>query len=257
MEATRIAQLTDIHHLRNKGDTILGVDPEESLKAIIANLMSLHRRPDAPIATGDLADDGSTAAYGRLKALFEELRIPVYVLPGNHDHIENMQSSLVSRSIHMEDTASLNGWSLVFVNSQVANEDYGCVSPEGLAKLKTGIESSEGRSCLVALHHSPTPECTSSGCQLTNSQELLNIVANYGVVKGVISGHTHHCTERTSFGAKLLTTPSTFLHVEHTTDKTAHPSDFEKLHQFDASRRGYRILDLYDDGEIESKIQWV
>jgi hypothetical protein len=55
-----------------------------------------------------------------------------------------------------------------------------------------------------------------------------------------------------------MTTPSTFLHASHAKQGESEGHDnFEKSHQLDGSRRGYRIVDLFENGDINSEVRWV
>ena len=87
-------------------------------------------------------------------------------------------------------------------------------------------------------------------------QFLLNTV--YKNVKAVISGHTHWSIEHSRSGFELLTTPSTFLHITHPQEgESENPDDFMKSHSFDSNKRGYRVIDLFPNGDLVSEVCWV
>ena len=258
MEFTRIIQLTDIHLLPGKDDRILGIDSCQSLHDILFDIESLEVPPMLIVATGDLAEDGSEVTYERLKGIFDKINFPVFVVPGNHDNVANMKASLVSESIKMQTNTEVQGWVIAFVNSQVLSQDYGFIDEQELSRLESTLSKANGKPCMVALHHSLTPECASPECQLKNTQELLELMGRYPNVKAVIAGHTHCCTEAIHSNIALLTTPSTFLHANHAKQGESQDHDsFEKSHQFDGSRRGYRIIDLFENGDINSEVRWI
>ena len=49
----------------------------------------MEPRPDVVIATGDLVHTGAPAEYEMLHLSPGRYRVPVYLVPGNHDHREN------------------------------------------------------------------------------------------------------------------------------------------------------------------------
>jgi len=240
MSFTRIIQVTDIHLANKPNGKALGLYPEACFRQVISDVLSLDKPADLVLATGDLANDGSCEAYTRLREMFLEFNIPVFVIPGNHDCVENMKSSLVMNPIRMEQQTEIGGWKIVFLNSQVIDAEHGFIDADGFAQLHEAIDVAGNQPLLIALHHSLTPECGTSGCQLTNAEELLSLCSEHGNIKAMISGHTHCQTEQDHAGIKLLTTPSTFLHVTHA--KPGESEDHENFmmsHSFDAAKYGY------------------
>jgi 3',5'-cyclic-AMP phosphodiesterase len=76
-----IAQITDSHivpkgaHWKNEPETEIA----SRLSQAIDFLNSLNPRPDVVIFTGDAVDEG------HFRELIEPLKIPLFVIPGNHD----------------------------------------------------------------------------------------------------------------------------------------------------------------------------
>ena len=169
-----------------------------------------------------------------------------------------MQESLVNLTIRMEQVAEIGGWVIIFLNSQVKGRDYGVVDSESLLKLESTLNTIDRKPCLVALHHSPISGCLSDVCQLKNSQEFINVIDEHKNIKAVISGHTHWSVENSRPGFELLTTPSTFLHITHPQEgESENPEDFIKSHSFDSNKRGYRVIDLFPNGDLRSEVCWV
>ena len=258
MKRTRIVQLTDIHLLPEVGDRVLEIDSCESLNDIFSDVLSLNKSPELILVTGDLAEDGSIRSYKRLRDIFESTACSFFVVPGNHDDVDNIKESLVNETIKMQPATEIDGWVIAFVNSQAFGHDHGLIDQVELIQLESVLQKAKGKPCMVALHHSPTPECDYPGCQLNNAQEFLELLDRYPNVKVVIAGHTHCCTEVQHNKIKLLTTPSTFLHASHSKQgESEDHNDFGKSHELDSSRRGYRIIDLFENGDFNSEVRWV
>jgi Icc protein len=255
MKSIRLIQITDTHLLEDAEGEIFGVKPESAFKKVIAYAVSAKINPNCIIATGDLSDDGSHNAYFRMQAIFSNIELPVFVVPGNHDSIQNMRSSLVDSNIKMEDMAEIGGWVIIFLNSVIEGEDHGIIDHKALLTLGKQLEAIGNKFCLIALHHSPIPGCITSGCQLQNWQPFLNLIASYQSVKVVISGHVHKPSKNVIAGLELLTTPSTFVHVIH-----PQQVDNEKIigpHLFNTKKMGFRVIDLFPDGTFNSKVCWI
>ena len=80
-----IAQISDMHLStpESRNEAIYGT--AEHLARAVTHLNALEPRPDLVLATGDLVDRGEAGEYERLRERLEPLRMPVYLVPGNHD----------------------------------------------------------------------------------------------------------------------------------------------------------------------------
>src|SRR5216683_5199096 len=61
------------------------IDTGACLARAVAALNALTPSPDITIVTGDLVDHGEPAEYDHLRLLLAPLRMPVFVIAGNHD----------------------------------------------------------------------------------------------------------------------------------------------------------------------------
>ncbi len=91
-----LAQLTDMH-IREPGRLAYGrLDTTPYLRAAVQAMGALRQPPQAVVLTGDLTDFGRDAEYEHLAQLLEPLRMPLYLLPGNHDDRDQMRRSFAS-----------------------------------------------------------------------------------------------------------------------------------------------------------------
>src|SRR5687768_4699593 len=80
-----LAQITDTH-IKADGKLAYGkVDTAGHLARAVEALNALHPQPDLIVVTGDLVDFGRVDEYERLRALLSPLRVPYFLLIGNHD----------------------------------------------------------------------------------------------------------------------------------------------------------------------------
>lgn len=95
----RILQITDTHLFAEKHETLLGVNTWESYQAVLSAIHAENRACDLIVATGDLAQDQSSAAYQHFAEGIASFSAPCVWLPGNHDFQPAMYSSLQDAGI--------------------------------------------------------------------------------------------------------------------------------------------------------------
>ena len=257
IEPLRVLQLSDMHILAEAKATLYGVDSFAAFKSLLTIMQSDSWKPHVAIATGDLSQDGSAESYRRLRRLLTPLEFPVYCVPGNHDDVPTMDAHLKGGSIFVERFVRLESWHIVFLNSQVPGEEHGALSDNELAALEETLRLAPSCPTLVALHHGPLSPCPMPQCQLQNADALLAILSRQSQVSGVISGHIHCEVDKHHRGVRMMVTPSTFLHADHPSGTEVREwSKLEEPHAFDPGRRGVRRLELYPDGQIDTRVIW-
>jgi len=244
----RIVQITDCHLGDRPGSTLLGVDTDHSLAATIDLVLQERPAPDIVLATGDLANHGSANAYLRLLAQLKRLNAPVAMLPGNHDDARVMQESLRADPLLLCHTIEATRWQIVMLESQVAGEVGGTLGSAQLASLDESLARSAraDRYSLLCLHHHPVPIGSAwlDEQQVSDAGEFFEIVDRYAGVRGILWGHVHQALDRQRGNVRLMCSPSTCVQF------APGSADF----QLDATKPGYRWLELFDDGRIESGI---
>jgi len=258
MDTIRIVQITDLHILADKNASIRGVNPHQSLSRVIENITLLSPRPRLVVASGDLADDGSSAAYQLLRQLLLKLSCPVYVMAGNHDDTEAMLTELPGDNIYYQRQVDCESWKLLLVNSKLPGSSFGFIDDDELEWLQEQVGSSTNQSVLVAMHHTPLRLCASPSCQVKNAKAFLSKVNKFKQIRGLIAGHTHNVAEESFDRLRVMTTPSTMVQVTHNqSEAIKRNSQFWDYHEADISKHGYRVVDLQADGSLQSEVRWV
>jgi 3',5'-cyclic-AMP phosphodiesterase len=247
MRVARVLQITDTHLCAIAGATLLGVDTEASLRAVLRQALGEHT-PDAILATGDLVhDDASGASYQRFDRLVSEhFRGPVLHLAGNHDFIEPLTAHL-----RPAPQLSLGGWDIIAFDTHADARVEGAVDDAELRALESRIAASRAEHLLLACHHPLLP----IGCpwldrhHVPTGPEVLEACAADERVRGLVFGHVHQEVTARHGAVALLGTPSTCFQFE--------PGS--RNFTIDRSPRsglpGYRWLELGDDGTLRSAVR--
>lgn len=246
-DCLRLVQITDTHLNRERGGDLLGLDTDFSLQHVIDLVRSDRAQIDLLLGTGDISDHGSEEAYGRALEYFGQLNCPVMWLPGNHDRADSMADILGSGG-ELQRLAQSNNWQVVMLNSQIPGEVGGRLGAGELQHLRQSLEDAQQRSLhsLVCLHHQPIAMGSAWIDQqmVEDRDEFLQLIDEYGCVRGILWGHVHQQLDTVRNGVKLMSTPSTCIQFAAGSD------DFK----VDSIAPGYRWLDLYPDGRIETDV---
>ncbi|MFD9430521.1 metallophosphoesterase [Streptomyces sp. NPDC060002] len=201
----RILHLSDTHIGRVDGPDGLRVDAADSLRLLLGELR--HQRDvDAVVVTGDLADDGSVAAYTTVRKLIGDfarsLDAPVFYTTGNHD--ERSAFTKVLGSGHPDAVlafpgaeraavSTVGGWRLVTLDSLVPGEVYGRLGAGQLDWLRDVLSTPAELGTVLAFHHPPI--CLGSSATqrvfgLREPEGLAEVIRGSDV-RVVLTGHFH------------------------------------------------------------------
>lgn len=247
-EVMRLVQITDCHLGQQSGECLVGMDTDSSLDHILELIQREQVDADLLLATGDLANHGSADAYLRLKSKLAPLNFPYAWLAGNHDGrvlmVETVGRQLLPRTIRA------GRWLIVMMDSAVPGQVGGELGEQELANLGHALQTHADADFIICcLHHQPIP----IGCdwldeqRLADSDKLLAILSQEPRLRAILWGHVHQAFSGQDSrlpGVQLLSSPSTCVQF-------APNSEGFKL---DQTAPGYRWLDLYPDGRLETAV---
>lgn len=245
----RVVQISDCHLFASTEGRLLGLNTEDSLQHVIDRVISEQSRIDVILATGDLSQDGTESSYRRFQQHLVPLKAPSYWLQGNHDLTIPMVNALGGHSHLSPCVIVLGEWRIIMLNSSIEHEVPGYLQPTELEFLAERLEASRGHHTLVCLHHHPLP----IGCHWLDNQVVKNAAEFWAVmdrfdhVRAVLWGHVHQESDQVRREVRLLSVPSTCVQFKPLSHKFA----------VDDLSPGYRWLDLYPDGRIETAVSRV
>jgi 3',5'-cyclic-AMP phosphodiesterase len=249
-EPLRVVQVSDSHLFASTEGKLLGLNTQFSLDRVLELIRAEQPRMDMILATGDLSQDASPQAYARLDAALSQFGVPTYWIEGNHDKPAPMLEVLQGQKAQMGPCVIEAGaWTIVMLDSTIPGEVPGELYDDDIAFLDRSLKNAAGKHIMVCLHHHPVP----MGCKWLDTQvvasadRFFEVVDRHDRVRVVIWGHVHQEYVGDRRGVKLYAVPSTCVQFKPFSDDFA----------VDKLPPGYRWLDLYPDGRVETAVSRV
>ncbi len=243
-----LVQLSDLHLFTDAHQSLLGVVTEQTFQSVLQATLSLAPAPDAIVLTGDLSQDGSAAAYKRLKHYMNQTQIDTYWLAGNHDRWQPLSVELQGHCIFQDKQFSRGSWTVILISTLLEGQESGHLSEDSLQFLYQSltVAAQQQQYVLVSLHHPPFLVQSSwlDQSTLQAPERLFEILDQFPNVRLVIFGHIHQDFQRYRHGVAYLGCPSTCIQFK------------PMSHQFELERLppAYRQLWLHNDGTFSTQI---
>ena len=188
----RIVHISDIH-LTENGTEIWGINTLEHFQKAIHKIKEMDGL-DGIIVSGDLSNDGSKWTYECIDRAFEEIGVPTYCCPGNHDNLEMFYRGYKPYHYKINEKFEICGWDFIMLNSAVPDMSRGYFNPDVLMRL---LKSCDGPVAIV-LHHPPVEQDGWLNRKLLdNKSHFKKIIEHFHNVKLVLYGHSHYASFRT------------------------------------------------------------
>jgi 3',5'-cyclic-AMP phosphodiesterase len=229
----RLLHLSDLHLRAVPGAG--EVDADRSLRHVLDACAHLENIA-ALIVTGDIADDGSLAAYERAgHALRDYARSHdayVMVCPGNHDdrdafvgvlgsgHFDPDGNEVGTRGPNGRVCASttVDGVRIITLDSLVPGKWYGHLGGEQLEWLACLLTEEPDVLTVLAMHHPPIDigVYIQQRVRLHDRDQLASTLAA-GSVAAVLCGHFHQQISGSLAGVPIWVTPGVLTRIDHLT----------------------------------------
>ena len=229
--------------------TLLKMNTHEAFARVLDVVQEKENKIDLVLATGDIAQDGTVAAYEKFMNDIKVIDAPVRWIPGNHD-IRDVMRDVAGNSGLCNKAEKVGNWQVVLLDSSRPNHVDGFINEEEMEFLDATLAEAEMDEeidhCLVTLHHNPVPGSSSwmKDIGLRNDKEFLDMVKSHEIVRGVIYGHIHQDLDFKIGNIRYFCTPSTCIQFK------PEVIDFA----LDELNPGYRRFELHRDGSIESEV---
>ena len=211
-----LAQVSDLH-VRAHGElSYRVVDTGAMLRACVEHIAKLDPQPDAIVLTGDLTDGGLPEEYAALRELLAPLRMPLYLIPGNHDshgalraafpdHAYLRQSPRFAQYV-IEDHALR----IVAADTVIPGEIGGELCEERLAWLDRALAQAPDRPTVVIMHHPPFTTFIEQMDRhgLRDPRGLEAVIRRHPQVEALLCGHVHRPIETRFAGTVARIAPS-------------------------------------------------
>jgi Icc protein len=244
--AASVLQITDLHVMPVAGEKFYGLDTDRTFRAVLEQAFAENTVIDLILLTGDLVQEPSLSGYQRILTTLKDYSAPCVCLPGNHDDYRLMQQVLNEGNIRCESRLFLNNWQILCLNSQVPGYPGGHLDAWELAFMEDCLKKHPAHSTLIAVHH----HCLKidsdwmDTMMIDNSGDFLSLAVKYPQVKAVICGHVHQAADCRFESIRILSAPSTCIQF------TPASREFS----IDDTAPGYRMIDLYADGNIDTRV---
>ena len=193
------AQITDMHITDETPSPFAGRCPIKQLHNIIQHLNHYSDPIDFVLLTGDCVHHGSEHNYDLLQKTLSALKLPYFMIPGNHDDRTTMRKVFSNISEISEDphfihyTIEKYPLRLIGIDSVCDGQIWGDLCDKRLAWLDKTLNADRRKPTLLFMHHPPIR----SGLPILDDygypkQDLLaDVLRNHPQVKHILCGHFH------------------------------------------------------------------
>jgi len=157
---TLLVQISDTH-IVERGTLLYGMaDTARHLADTVIEINAMRPRPDAVLITGDLVEHPGPATYSHFRDLIAPLKMPVYLMPGNHDDPEIMCDYFCDTAMfpghapHYQYVIEDFPFRVLMLNSHFDDSELPCFGPRRLQWLDETLSQSD-KPALIAIHHPP------------------------------------------------------------------------------------------------------
>lgn len=245
-----LGQISDLHIKADGKKSYRVVDTADSLRRCVAQLNGLKQRPDALVVTGDLVDFGKPAEYACLRELLAPLRVPYYLLPGNHDERNALRAAFPEHAYlqqggeRIEYVIEDHPLRIIALDTVIPRQSGGALCADSLVWLDDVLAQQPERPTVIAMHHPPfvTGIGHMDDMGLADPQALEAVVRKHPQVERILCGHLHRAIQRRFGGTLASTCPGVSHQVQLDLDPQA-PSCFVmeppgfQLHWWDGDSR--------------------
>ena len=212
-----VAQITDTH-IKPNGRLAYGnvLDSSSLLRRVVKHCNEFNSKIDIVIVTGDLTDSGQLEEYEEFNKIMKDLKIPWFLIPGNHDDKNTLMEFLDKHKYLPRNEKFCHyvideyPFVLMGLDTTVLGKSYGEFCDERLKWLENNLELFSSKPAFLFMHHPPfaTGIEGMDNQNLKNSSKFFEILKSYPHVKHIACGHVHRATETVIEGIGISIAPN-------------------------------------------------
>jgi 3',5'-cyclic AMP phosphodiesterase CpdA len=210
-----LAQISDPHVTEPGRYGSCRIDATARLARAFARAVSIAPGIEGIVITGDLVERGTEVEYRCLSRLLRTVRVPCWLLPGNHDRRDNLLAAFPTLSCAadadgIQYVVELGSLRLVMLDSLLPGKPGGLLGKDRLDWLERTLAASATPTVLF-VHHPPpiTGLVHFDRSALGDADDLAAVIRRHGNVVRVACGHLHQSLYVEWAGVPLSVCPST------------------------------------------------
>lgn len=211
-----IAQISDTH-IPRKGTKTYEIAPmAENLAQCVDHINQHNPKPDVVLVTGDITHSGQSEEFTHAAELLNPLKMPFYVIPGNHDDRDLLRSIFDKRVCLVESAPKIDyvieneELRLIALDSTRAGNPGGEITLAQAQWLNEKLTEEPSQPTLVFMHHPPI-NCGVLETDVDGfiGKELLgDVISSHDHIEKIICGHIHLPINTRWRGTVVSTAPS-------------------------------------------------
>lgn len=195
-----IAHVSDFHIFADAPETsLVRADVADAARKVVADIAAFNPGIDAVMFTGDLTDGGSADDYALLVDILSPIKVPVFVVPGNHDKRAGLRAAFADAlpfrpGPFLNYDAEFAGIRILALDTLVDGKVEGALDPTQLAWLAGKLEKPSAALTLILMHHPAFPSGipTLDAMSLREGREAFgSLIASHRGPLRILSGHIH------------------------------------------------------------------
>jgi len=211
-----IAQISDIH-ITAPGTRAYGVAPmAENLIRCVEHINRIVPQPDLVLLTGDITQQGLADEFSHAADLLAGLKMPYYVIPGNHDKREGLWAAFGGQACPSREGGFINyvvddyDIRLIALDSTVPDASGGEICEARAAWLDRQLSGQRDKPSVIFMHHPPVKcgviETDVDGFE--GVDRLAAVIRKYKNIEKILCGHIHLPAHTRWQGTVVSTAPS-------------------------------------------------
>lgn len=251
MDTFKIIQITDTHLIDHPDELFHGLNTRQSFQDTLDKALNTYPDTDALLLTGDISQTGNSASYQTFQSIIRNCPLPIYAIPGNHDHPRLLQHAVPNSPIDDIEVIELETLNIILLSSFVEEgKNHGELSEKMLSQLDSYLKQATTKHNIVVIHHPPvlTNSRWLDELGLVNRDELMRCLRNYYNPITVICGHVHQEINQHIDNVHVIATPSTGYQFVESSDT---------MRRYESPDPAYRYLEFNIKGLCNTAVHYI